>query len=62
MHFQPSHRTHVALSHHGVALVVQRGEAVWGYLRTSLVCAGRSDLLAALDEKDLEQLQKALPL
>lgn len=39
-----------------------RATAVWGYLRTSLSCAGRLDLVLALDEQDLNTLQKALPL
>ena len=36
--------------------------AVWGYLRTSLTCAGRQDLLPAVDAEDLLTLQQALPL
>ena len=36
--------------------------AVWGYLRTSLTCAGRQDLLPSVDSEDLLALQKALPL
>lgn len=35
---------------------------VWGYLRTSLACAGRQDLRAAAEAQDLLALQKALPL
>lgn len=36
--------------------------AVWGYLRTSLTCAERADLLPAVDAHDLPALQQALPL
>ena len=36
--------------------------AVWGYLRTSLSCAGRQDLMGAVDGEDLAALQQALPL
>ena len=36
--------------------------SVWGYLRTSLACAGRMDLMAAVDNEDLPSLQEALPL
>lgn len=36
--------------------------AVWGYLRTSLTCAARQDLLAAVDAEDLPALQRELPL
>ena len=36
--------------------------AVWGYLRNSLSCAGRLDLLPALESEDLGALQQALPL
>ena len=39
-----------------------RAAAVWGYLRTSLACAGRLDLTGALDREDLAALQEALPL
>lgn len=39
-----------------------RASAVWSYLRTSLTCAGRQDLLPAADAEDLLALQKALPL
>ncbi len=35
---------------------------VWGYLRTSLACSGRLDLMGAVDGKDLAKLQEALPL
>ncbi len=35
---------------------------VWGYLRTSLACAGRSDLMAAMDGEDLAHLQSVLAL
>lgn len=37
---------------------------VWGYLRTSLACAGDGyeALLAAADRRDLPALQSALPL
>lgn len=36
--------------------------SVWGYLRTSLICAGREDLLHAVDENNVERLRQALPL
>jgi peroxin-5 len=35
---------------------------VWGYLRTSLACAGQVELLEVVETKDLQALQKALPL
>jgi peroxin-5 len=35
---------------------------VWGYLRTSAACAGRGDLLAAVEAQDLAALAEALPL
>eukprot|EP00879_Flechtneria_rotunda_P013327 GHRR01013917.1.p1 GENE.GHRR01013917.1~~GHRR01013917.1.p1 ORF type:complete len:656 (+),score=254.39 GHRR01013917.1:215-2182(+) len=35
---------------------------VWGYLRTSLACAGKMDLMGAVEAQDLDALQKALPL
>lgn len=35
---------------------------VWGYLRTSLACAGKSELMGAVDKEDLGYLQEALPL
>ena len=38
------------------------GAAVWGYLRTSLACAGRGDLLVAADGGDVGALEAALPL
>ncbi|KAG2487453.1 hypothetical protein HYH03_014020 [Edaphochlamys debaryana] len=37
-------------------------EHVWGYLRTSLACGGRMELMGAVDAKDMGALQKALPL
>ena len=40
----------------------RNSSSVWGYLRTSLICGGREHLLQALDECDLEQLKRALPL
>eukprot|EP00887_Chlorella_sp_A99_P004578 scaffold4.g4578.t1 len=39
-----------------------RASAVWGYLRTSVACAGRADLMDAVDREDLVALQAALPL
>ena len=39
-----------------------RAEAVWGYLRTSLSCSGRLDLMPLVDGEDLEGLQRQLPL
>jgi hypothetical protein len=45
------------------ALALNAGAgAVWGYLRTSLTCAERQDLLAAAEARDLAALQAALPL
>ncbi len=35
---------------------------VWSYLRTSLACAGRSELLGAVESRDLNALRAALPL
>lgn len=40
----------------------RNASSVWGYLRTSLICGAREDLLQAVDECDLERLQRALPL
>ena len=37
-------------------------ESVWGYLRISLGCAGRIELMEAVDAKNLEALEKAFPL
>ena len=37
-------------------------DAVWGYLRISLSCCGRSDLLRAMEEHDLKPLLAAFPL
>lgn len=39
-----------------------RASNVWGYLRTSLSCAGRMDLLPAIEDQDLGKLQSELPL
>ncbi len=39
-----------------------KAEAVWGYLRNSLTVGMRADLRAAVEDEDLETLQKALPL
>jgi peroxin-5 len=39
-----------------------KATAVWSYLRTSLTCAGRDDLQAAVEAQDLAALQQALPL
>lgn len=36
--------------------------SVWGYLRTSLACAGRADLLEAADREDAAAIERALPL
>lgn len=36
--------------------------SVWGYLRSSLICSGREDLLHAVDDNNLRALQQALPL
>ncbi|KAK9803033.1 hypothetical protein WJX72_010398 [[Myrmecia] bisecta] len=35
---------------------------VWGYLRTSISCAGRLDLMQAVEDEDLEALTRAQPL
>ena len=35
---------------------------VWGYLRTSLSCAGRHTLIEACDGEDLSTLTRELPL
>jgi peroxin-5 len=35
---------------------------VWGYLRTSLACGGKMELMSAVDRQDLAALQAALPL
>jgi peroxin-5 len=44
------------------ALALNRNAAaVWGYLRTSLACADRSDLALAADKEDLEALMAAMP-
>ena len=40
----------------------RRAVAVWGYLRTSLSCAAREDLMRAADAEDVETLLQALPL
>jgi len=40
----------------------QNAGSVWGYLRTSLLCAGRDDLLELVEKEDLAALQQALPL
>ena len=37
-------------------------ESVWGYLRISLGCCGRIDLMEAVDRQDLERLQREFPL
>jgi tetratricopeptide (TPR) repeat protein len=45
------------------ALALNPGaDHVWGYLRTSLACAGQQDMLAAADRRDLAALQASLPL
>ena len=35
---------------------------VWGYLRTSLACAGKTQLMAAVDAQDLASLQRELAM
>jgi peroxin-5 len=40
----------------------RRAVAVWGYLRNSLTCAAREDLMEAAEKEDLEALMTALPL
>jgi peroxin-5 len=39
-----------------------KSNLVWGYLRTSLICGARDDLLGYADSNDLQALQQALPL
>ena len=39
-----------------------QAESAWGYLRISLGCAGRIELMEAVDRKDLELLQREFPL
>ena len=39
-----------------------RAESVWGYLRISLGCCGRIELMEAVDNKDLARLQGEFPL
>ena len=40
----------------------ERAANVWTYLRTSLTCAGKNELLQAVDDEDLAALSSALPL
>lgn len=40
----------------------RKAAAVWGYLRTSLSCAAREDLLEFATQENLEALQNALTL
>ena len=47
---------------HPTVLPPHPPHTVWGYLRTSLTCAGREELLGAADSEDLAALQAALPL
>ena len=35
---------------------------VWGYLRTSLACSGKLELMPAVDEENLQHLQLELPI
>ncbi|EIE20619.1 TPR-like protein, partial [Coccomyxa subellipsoidea C-169] len=39
-----------------------KAASVWGYLRTSLACASRMDLMQHVHESDLDTLTKELPL
>ena len=39
-----------------------RASSTWGYLRTSLACSGRMDLMELVHESNLDALQKELPL
>ena len=39
-----------------------KAAAVWHYLRNALTTGERRDLLPAVEDADLETLQKALPL
>ena len=39
-----------------------QAESAWGYLRISLGCCGRIELMEAVDRKDLELLQREFPL
>ena len=39
-----------------------KAASTWGYLRTSLACSGRMDLMELVHESNLDALQKELPL
>lgn len=39
-----------------------KASSTWGYLRTSLACSGRMDLMELVHESNLDALQKELPL
>ena len=39
-----------------------RASSTWGYLRTSLACSGRMDLMELVHDSDLDALSKELPL
>lgn len=39
-----------------------KAEAVWSYLRTALMCGGRTDLLPAAQEQDIARLSAELAL
>lgn len=39
-----------------------QASSVWGYLRNVLTCAGRNDLMQAVEDEDLAILSNALPL
>lgn len=52
----------VSASNYVRALALNRSASmVWGYLRTSLACAERSDLLSLAEQEDLDALLKAIP-
>lgn len=39
-----------------------RAAAVWSYLRTALMCGGRTDLLPVAQAEDIQRLSAELPL
>jgi hypothetical protein len=39
-----------------------RASSTWGYLRTSLACSGRMDLMELVHDSNLDALSKELPL
>jgi peroxin-5 len=52
-----------SIRYYGRALMLNsQAASVWGYLRTSVTCAGRDELLRAVDDEDLNTITTALPL